>query len=68
MKTNVDVAVIGGYAHSSDASVAMGYIPADLADNDGGFDGFEVEILGQMRPARLLPEPLYDPAGRRMRG
>ena len=61
MKTNVDVAVIGGYAHSSDASVAMG-------DSDDGFDGFEVEILGQMRPARLLPEPLYDPAGRRMRG
>jgi dimethylglycine dehydrogenase len=63
MKTNVDVAVIGGYAHSSDASVAMSYIPAD---SDDGFDGFEVEILGQMRPARLLPEPLYDPAGRRM--
>jgi dimethylglycine dehydrogenase len=66
METNVDVAVIGGYAHSSDASVAMSYIPADSDDGFDGFDGFEVEILGQMRPARLLPEPLYDPAGRRM--
>jgi len=26
-----------------------------------------VEIIGQRRPARLLPEPVLDPAGRRMR-
>ena len=31
-------------------------------------DTFEVEILGRMRPARLVTEPLYDPAGERMRG
>jgi hypothetical protein len=28
---------------------------------------FEVEIIGQRRPARLLPEPVLDPAGHRMR-
>ena len=54
----------GGYAHHSKASVAMGYIPAELVD---AVDGFEVEILGTLRPARLQPKPLYDPAGERMR-
>jgi len=53
----------GGYAHHSRASVALGYIPADL---DGGA-GFEIEILGHRRPARALTAPLLDPAGRRMR-
>ena len=28
---------------------------------------FEVEIIGQRRPARLLAEPVLDPAGHRMR-
>ena len=28
---------------------------------------FEVEIIGQRRPARLLAEPVLDPAGQRMR-
>jgi hypothetical protein len=30
--------------------------------------GFEVEILGHIRPAQLVAECLYDPAGERMRG
>jgi len=45
MKTNVDVAVIGGYAHSSDASVAMGYIPADLADSDSPGEGNVIKAV-----------------------
>ena len=58
----------GGYAHHTGNSVALGYVPDHLADGSAGDDGFEVEILGQMRPARLQREPLYDPAGERMRG
>ncbi|MED5166814.1 MAG: FAD-dependent oxidoreductase, partial [Actinomycetota bacterium] len=58
----------GGFAHHIGCSVGLGYIPAHLADGSAGLDGFEVEILGQMRPARLQLEPLYDPAGERMRG
>ena len=38
------------------------------ADDPAAADGFEVEILGHLRPARLVTEPLYDPAGERMRG
>ena len=58
----------GGYAHHSRASVALAYVPARLADDEAAYGGFEVEVLGRMVSARLAPEPLYDPAGERMRG
>jgi dimethylglycine dehydrogenase len=29
---------------------------------------FEIEILGELRPATLVAEPLFDPQGERMRG
>ncbi len=46
-------------------SIALGYVPAELAEPDARF---EVEILGGRRPARLIAAPLVDPAGTRMRG
>lgn len=56
----------GGYGHSVKASLGQGYIPAQLAERDEeGF--FEIEILGVRRPARINAEPLFDPAGERMR-
>jgi dimethylglycine dehydrogenase len=55
----------GGYSHYSQVSVAMGYIPSALATE--GVTGFEIEIIGRRRPARLQLQPLLDPAGRRMR-
>ena len=55
----------GGYAHHSEASVAMGYIPAELAGSPGRF---EIEIVGTRRPARLVNGCLWDPEGTRMRG
>ena len=55
----------GGYAHYVQKSVALAMIPRDLAA-DG--TGFEVEILGDRRPAKLTAEPLLDPQGTRMRG
>jgi dimethylglycine dehydrogenase len=55
----------GGYGHWSQASVAMGYVPARLA---AATTGFEVEIIGERRPAVPLAEPLFDPKGLRMRG
>ena len=54
----------GGYAHYAKASVALGYVPAELA-HDGA--AFEIEILGTFRPARIQARPLYDPEGARMR-
>ena len=54
----------GGYAHWSQQSVALGYVPSELADVS---KRFKIEILGIRRQAALLKEPLFDPAGSRMR-
>jgi dimethylglycine dehydrogenase len=54
----------GGYAHYSQASLAMGYIPTELVDKKSGF---EIEIIGKRRPAVILHEPILDPSGSRMR-
>ncbi|MFO1070656.1 MAG: FAD-dependent oxidoreductase [Geminicoccaceae bacterium] len=53
----------GGYAHHVGKSVAIGYVPSALAVAHE----LEVEILGDRRPARIALEPLFDPAGARMR-
>ena len=56
----------GGYAHWVRASMAQGYLPAELAGR--GEEGlFAVEIMGERRPARIALEPPFDPAGERMR-
>jgi dimethylglycine dehydrogenase len=55
----------GGYGHCVGKSIAIGYVPKDLAQ---AASGFEIEILGDRRAAGLAPQPLYDPAGSRMRG
>ncbi len=55
----------GGYAHHLRQSMALGYVPAELAA-DGTV--VEVEINGEMYSARVVATPLYDPAGERMRG
>jgi len=55
----------GGYAHGAGVSVALGFLPAEMA-----VDGLavEIEILGERRPARLVTQPLWDADGARMRG
>ena len=57
----------GGYAHGVGASMAQGYVPAALADR-ADEDLFEIEILGDRRPARIAADPPFDPSGDRMRG
>ena len=49
-------------------SIALGYVPTELATPTVlAASGFEIEIIGRRRPARLQPEPLFDPQGLRMR-
>jgi dimethylglycine dehydrogenase len=57
----------GGYAHYVGRSMAQGYVPAALADDESA-GLFEIEILGKRRPARINVEPPFDPAGEKMRG
>ncbi len=56
----------GGYAHHAQKSVALGYIPPDVAANGAG--QFEIEILGERLAAEIQAEPLFDAAAERMRG
>jgi len=55
----------GGYSHHAQKSIALGFVPRERLQ-----DGLEVEIeiLGEMRPARVITTPLFDPDGSRMRG
>lgn len=55
----------GGYAHASSLSVAVGYVPKEIADVAVGWS---IELLGEVLPARLQAEPLFDPSGAKMRG
>jgi dimethylglycine dehydrogenase len=54
----------GGYSHHAGKSVAIGFLPVHLIADDLDV---EIEILGDMRPARLVTVPLFDPDGARMR-
>ena len=54
----------GGYAHHSEASVALGYVPAELAGSPGRF---EIEIAGTRRAATPVTGCLWDSEGTRMR-
>jgi dimethylglycine dehydrogenase len=54
----------GAYGHSVGRSLALGYIPKDLAEADAGF---EIEIIGERRAARREARAVVDPEGRRMR-
>jgi dimethylglycine dehydrogenase len=57
----------GGFAHFVNKSMAQGYVPKELAD-DTSTGAFEIEIIGAMRKATIITEPLFDPKGERMRG
>jgi dimethylglycine dehydrogenase len=54
----------GGYGHRTGQSIALGFV--DRAAVLPG-DHFTIPILGEPRPARLVLEPPYDPAGARAR-
>ncbi|MDH5796996.1 MAG: FAD-dependent oxidoreductase [Paracoccaceae bacterium] len=54
----------GGYAHHVGRSMAMGYVPPELAADGTELD---VEINGTFYPAQVVAHPLYDPNGSCMR-
>ncbi len=54
----------GSYGHRLGRSLALGYVKAPLFE-DGA--AYEVEVLGERRPARLSAAALYDPEGEKLR-
>ncbi len=57
----------GGYCHHAGCSIAIGYVPAETLEPDAEKAKWEIEIIGQMRPAKLQLTPLFDPEAKRMR-
>jgi dimethylglycine dehydrogenase len=54
----------GGYGPKVGRHIALAYIRADALDAGSAY---EIEILGRRCPARLAPDPLYDPKVSRTR-
>lgn len=54
----------GAYGHRVGRSIALGYIPKELA---GVREGFEIELMGERRATVRQEQAPYDPAGKRMR-
>ena len=53
----------GGYGHVVEKTIALAYLPSQYAE--AGTD-LEVKILGTLRSARVVAEPLYDPENQRL--
>ena len=54
----------GGIGYSVGASIAYAYLPVALAEEG---TACEVEVFGERVPASVAVEPLWDPAGERIR-
>jgi dimethylglycine dehydrogenase len=54
----------GAYGYTVKHSLALGYVPKDLATATAGF---EIEIIGERRKAERLAAPAFDAGGARMR-
>ena len=54
----------GGYGHSVQQSIALGYVNNEVA---AATTGFEVELIGERRKAVRLTAAAFDPGGARMR-
>ncbi len=54
-----------GYGHCAGRTLALGYVRSDAIASSAAYD---VEVIGEPRPARRLERPPIDPDGERMRG
>jgi glycine cleavage system T protein len=53
-----------GYGHSVKKNIGFAYLPPDLAEQE---PELMVEVFGEMIPARVMPDVLYDPKGHAIR-
>ena len=56
----------GTYGHTVEKSLALGYVKTPYLESSN--DGLSVHVVDQLRPARILSEPPYDPDALKMRG
>ena len=59
----------GGYGHTLDGAVGLGYIEHEQGVTTGFVTSgvFEIEVAGVRFPARASLRPMYDPEGKRIR-
>ncbi|MCH8990628.1 MAG: hypothetical protein IIA44_02610 [Acidobacteria bacterium] len=60
----VGVMTSGGYGHATHKSLGFGYVTPDLASAGTELD---IALLGDRYKARVLKDPVYDPANERLR-
>jgi 4-methylaminobutanoate oxidase (formaldehyde-forming) len=53
----------GGYGYSVERSIAYAYVPPDVEPGAT----VEVDIFGDWVGGEVVPEPLFDPKGERVR-
>ena len=58
----VGVVTSGGYGFRTKKSLAFAYVKADLAEGTG----FEIEIQGKRRKAKILDKVVYDPENKKL--
>jgi 4-methylaminobutanoate oxidase (formaldehyde-forming) len=54
----------GGYGYTVERSIAYAYLPAEVAEGAA----VEIDIFGDWVSGNVVAEPLFDPAGARIRG
>ncbi|MFQ5955456.1 MAG: FAD-dependent oxidoreductase [Kiloniellales bacterium] len=63
-EATIGVTTSGGYGHAVKKSLFFAYVTPAYAKPD---TAFEIKVLGDRRPARVLAEPAYDPKNERLR-
>ncbi len=61
---NAEILMAGGYGHALKQTLAFAYVEPRYAAPG---TKLEIRILGETRKARVLAEPLYDPANEKLR-
>jgi len=60
----IGISTSGGFGHTTQKSLAFAYVEPDFANPGTAFD---IEVLGDLRKATVLAEPVWDPQSARMR-
>ena len=60
----VGVVTSGAYGHHVGKSLALAYVDREVVDAQREVT---VQVVGEARSARILPEPPYDPKGAKLR-
>ena len=55
----------GGYGYTVERSIAYAYVPPEHADPG---TAVAIDVFGRWVEGEIVPEPLYDPAGDRLKG